>query len=157
MVLQAADVVLGKAYQLLSPTGIQGSTMASHFSQQSVVGMQMCHLEKLEQLKLSRNALCDMPRLLAAFLRRLRAIDLSFNRFKRIPPVLASLTCLQHVDLSGNPDLEANPCLTPVTPGSCSILILTCGSEANARSALKAECGCSRMWLRGSKQGYWLT
>ena len=67
----------------------------------------MCQLENLESLTLSCNALSDMPRLLAAFLRRLRVIDLSGNRFKRIPPVLASLTCLQSVDLSGNQDLEA--------------------------------------------------
>ena len=102
----------------------------------------MCHLEKLEQLVLSRNALADMPRLLAAFLRRLRSIDLSFNRFKRIPPVLASLTCLQHVDLSGNPGLEARPALTPVALGNLSILMLTCGSEALAGSASKADHGC---------------
>ena len=102
----------------------------------------MCHLEKLKRLKLSRNALCDMPRLLAAFLRRLRSIDLSFNRFKRIPPVLASLTCLQHIDLSGNPDLQARPWLRPVTPRSRSILMLTCSSKAIASPAFKAECGC---------------
>ncbi len=69
----------------------------------------MCHLEKLESLVLSDNNLCDVPRLLAAFLRRLRFIDLSRNRFKRIPPVLAALTGLQSVDLSGNVDLEACP------------------------------------------------
>ena len=68
----------------------------------------MCHLEKLERLVLSNNNLCDMPRLLAAFLRRLRVIDLSRNRFKRIPPVLAALTGLQSVDLSGNSDLKAS-------------------------------------------------
>ncbi|CAL5218847.1 g578 [Coccomyxa viridis] len=70
---------------------------------------QMCHLEKLESLVLSDNNLCDVPRLLAAFLRRLRFIDLSRNRFKRIPPVLAALTGLQSVDLSGNVDLEVSP------------------------------------------------
>lgn len=67
----------------------------------------MCHLEKLERLSLSHNSLSDMPRLLAAFLRRLQVIDLSCNRFKRIPPVLAALTGLQSINLSGNPDLEA--------------------------------------------------
>jgi Leucine-rich repeat (LRR) protein len=66
----------------------------------------MCHLEKLEMLVLARNALSEMPRLLAAFLRRLRVVDLSCNKFKRIPPVLASLTCLHTVNLSGNQDLE---------------------------------------------------
>ena len=71
--------------------------------------LQMCHLEKLERLVLSDNNLSDVPRLLAAFLRRLRVIDLSRNRFKRIPPVLAALTGLQSVDLSGNADLEACP------------------------------------------------
>ena len=69
----------------------------------------MCHLERLERLVLSDNNLSDVPRLLAAFLRRLRVIDLSRNRFKRIPPVLAALTGLQGVDLSGNVDLEACP------------------------------------------------
>ena len=112
----AADVVSGEADPLLSSKVLQGCTIASHVSQQSVVGVQMCHLEKLERLVLAHNALADMPRLLAAFLRRLRSIDLSFNRFKRIPPVLAALTCLQHVNLSGNPDLEARPWPIPVTP-----------------------------------------
>ncbi len=71
---------------------------------------------------LSFNNLCDVPRLLAAFLRRLRVINLSHNRFKRIPPVLAALTGLQSVNLSGNADLEACPLsfstlhITPHTP-----------------------------------------
>ena len=106
----------------------------------------MCHLEKLERLVLSRNALADMPRLLAAFLRRLRSIDLSFNRFKRIPPVLASLTCLQHVDLSGNPDLEARPWPTPVALGKSSLVTPTRGTEALASSASNADYGrCLRV------------
>ena len=71
--------------------------------------LQMCHLERLERLVLSDNNLSDIPRLLAAFLRRLCVIVLSRNRFKRIPPVLAALTGLQSVDLSGNADLEACP------------------------------------------------
>lgn len=84
----------------------------------------MCHLEKLERLVLSDNNLCDVPRLLAAFLRRLRLIDLSRNRFKRIPPVLAALTGLRSVDLSGNADLEACsvcPFITPLTPSEPAI------------------------------------
>ena len=86
---------------------------------------QMCHLEKLESLVLRDNNLCDVPRLLAAFLRRLRVIDLSRNRFKRIPPVLAALTGLQSVDLSANADLEACPLpfwSNPITPHNMGCL-----------------------------------
>ena len=91
---------------LLWPRGLMGCKAS-----------QMCHLEKLETLVLARNALSEMPRLLAAFLRRLRVVDLSCNNFKRIPPVLASLTCLHTVNLSGNQDLEVRFLLHP-----CAVL-----------------------------------
>lgn len=48
------------------------------------------------------------PRLLPSLeqLTALRALNLSHNRFRRVPPVLAGLTRLEFLDLSHNPELQ---------------------------------------------------
>ena len=70
---------------------------------------QICHLEDLRALSLAGNHLRDLPRLLATYLRKLASLNLACNALQRIPPVLALMPSLRHLDMSGNVGLEVHP------------------------------------------------
>ena len=70
---------------------------------------QVCHLEDLRALSLAGNNLRDLPRLLATYLRKLTDLNLACNALQRIPPVLALMPSLRHLDMSGNAALEVHP------------------------------------------------
>ena len=98
-----------------------------------VAAVQICHLGNLQSLSLARNALADLPKLLATYLRQLAVLDLSGNAFVRIPPVLTLMPRLQRLDLSSNPKLEVWPCAS-------------CASRPDHISAMAVIPSRTRLW-----------